>query len=211
MPVRLLLADDHDVVRESLRVLLEREGFQILAEAGNGHEAVRLALATRPQVAVLDVNMPLLNGLDAARQILHECPQTRCVLLTVHTEEHYVLEALRAGVSGYVLKQKTSSELVRAINEAVAGAVFLSPDISATVVRAYLHNSVEPAPDVLGSRERQVLQLVAEGKTTKEIATLLGISAKTAESHRSHIMDKLSLHNTAGLVRYAIRRGLIQP
>lgn len=210
MPVRLLLADDHEIVRESLRALLEREGYQVLAEASNGMEAVRLAQATHPQVAVLDLNMPLLNGLEAARQIQHDLPQTRCVLLTVHTEQHYVLEALQAGICGYVLKNKSSRELVQAIREAVSGAMFLSPDISATVVRAYL-NKTDPAPDVLGSRERQVLQLVAEGKTTKEIAALLHISPKTAESHRSHIMDKLELHNTAGLVRYAIRRGLVQP
>ncbi|MGH9479375.1 MAG: response regulator [Terriglobales bacterium] len=210
MPVRLLLADDHEVVRQSMRALLEREGFNVLAEAGTGLEAVRLAHTCHPQVAVLDLNMPLLNGLEAARQIQLELPQTRCVLLTMHTEEHYVLEALRAGISGYVLKSKSSSELVQAIREAVCGAMFLSPDISATVVRAYL-TKTDPAPELLGNRERQVLQLVAEGKTTKEIADLLGISPKTAESHRSHIMDKLSLHNTAGLVRYAIRRGLIQP
>ncbi|HWG38840.1 MAG TPA: response regulator transcription factor [Terriglobales bacterium] len=210
MSVRLLLADDHEIVRQSLRALLEREGFQVLAEAGNGHDAVRLAAACRPQVAVLDLNMPLLNGLDAARQILNDCPQTRCVLLTMHTEEHYVLEALRVGISGYVLKSKSSGELVQAIREAMVGAMYLSSDISATVVRAYL-TKAEPAPEVLGSRERQVLQLVAEGKTTKEIAGLLGISPKTAESHRGHIMEKLAVHNTAGLVRYAIRRGMIQP
>lgn len=210
MTARLLLADDHEIVRQSLRALLEREGFQILAEAGDGHEAVRQAVACRPQVAVLDLNMPLLNGLDAAREILRDCPQTRCVLLTMHTEERYVLEALRVGISGYVLKSKSSAELVQAIHEALCGAIFLSPDISATVVRAYL-NKEEPTPEVLGNRERQVLQLVAEGKTNKEIAELLGISPKTAESHRSHIMDKLAVHNTAGLVRYAIRRGMIQP
>ncbi|MGH9488621.1 MAG: response regulator [Terriglobales bacterium] len=210
MSVRLLLADDHEIVRESLRALLEREGFQILAEAANGHEAVRLAASCHPQVAVLDINMPLLNGLEAARQILNETPQTRCVLLTVHSEEHYVHEALRAGISGYVLKQKSSSELVQAIREAAVGAIYLSPSISATIARAFL-SANEPAQDVLGSRERQVLQLVAEGKTTKEIADLLGISPKTAESHRSHIMEKLNVHNTAGLVRYAIRHGLIQP
>ncbi|MGH9477039.1 MAG: response regulator [Terriglobales bacterium] len=210
MPVRLLLADDHEIVRQSLRALLERDGFQVLAEASNGLEAVRAACSCHPQVAVLDLNMPLLNGLEAAREIQNQVPQTRCVLLTVHTEEHYVLEALRAGISGYVLKSKSSSELVQAIREAACGAMFLSPDISATVVRAFL-NKTDPAPELLGSRERQVLQLVAEGKTSKEVADLLGISPKTAESHRSHIMEKLALHNTAGLVRYAIRRGLIQP
>lgn len=210
MPVRLLLADDHEIVRQSLRVLLEREGFEILAEAANGHEAVSQARACRPQVAILDLNMPLLNGLEAAREILHDAPATRCVLLTMHTDERYVLEAMQTGISGYVLKSKSSRELVQAIHEALCGAVFLSPDVSATVVRAYLNKS-EPTAEVLGNRERQVLQLVAEGKTTKDIAGVLGISTKTAESHRSHIMQKLEIHNTAGLVRYAIRRGLIQP
>jgi two-component system response regulator NreC len=210
MALRLLLADDHEVVRQSLRALLERNGFEVLAEAGDGREAVRLAAACHPQVAVLDLSMPLLNGMEAAREILKDSPQTRCVLLTMHTEEHYVLEALRIGISGYVLKSKSSAELVQAIQEAARGAMYLSSDISATVVRAYL-TKAEPAPDVLGNRERQVLQLVAEGKTTKEIAGLLGVSAKTAESHRGHIMEKLEIHNTAGLVRYAIRRGLIQP
>jgi len=210
MSLRLLLADDHIVVRQSLRAMLEREGFQVLAEASNGQEAVRLAAACRPQVAVLDLNMPLLNGMEAAREILKQAPQTRCVLLTVHTEDHYVLEAVRVGISGYVLKTKSSSELVHAIQEAARGAMYLSADISATVVRAYL-TKAEPTPEVLGNRERQVLQLVAEGKTTKEIAGLLGVSTKTAESHRGHIMEKLEIHNTAGLVRYAIRRGLIQP
>lgn len=209
MSLRLMLADDHAVVRQSLRTLLEREGFQVLAEAGDGREAVQQALLCRPQVAVMDLSMPLLNGLEAAREILKALPHTRCVLLTMHIEEHYVLEALRVGISGYVLKSKSSSELVQAIHDAARGAVYLSSDISAAVVRAYLNKS-ESAPEVLGDRERQVLQLVAEGKTTKEIAALLGVSPKTAESHRCHIMDKLEIHNTAGLVRYAIRRGLIQ-
>ncbi len=210
MSLRLLLADDHGIIRQSLRALLEREGYQVVAEASDGREAVRLTAQFRPQVAVLDLSMPLLNGMEAAREILRDTPQTRVVLLTVHTEDHYVLEALRVGISGYVLKSKSSSELIQAIQEASRGAMYLSPDISATVVRAYLTKS-EPAPEALGNRERQVLQLVAEGKSTKEIAGLLGISPKTAESHRGHIMEKLEIHNTAGLVRYAIRRGLIEP
>lgn len=210
MAIRLLLADDHEIVRQSLRLLLEHEGFQVLAEAGDGHTAVKLAITCHPQVAVLDLNMPLLNGLDAAREIVRQAPNTRCVLLTMHTDERYVLEALQAGISGYVLKSKSSADLVRAVNEAVSGSMFLSPAVSGTLVHAYL-NRADPAPEVLGARERQVLQLVAEGKTTKEIGSLLGITLKTAESHRTHIMDKLGVRNVAGLVRYAIRRGLIQP
>ncbi|TAN21973.1 MAG: response regulator transcription factor [Acidobacteria bacterium] len=210
MAIRLLLADDHEIVRQSLRLLLEHEGFQVLAEASDGHTAVKLATTCHPQVAVLDLNMPLLNGLDAAREIVRQAPNTRCVLLTMHSDERYVLEALQAGISGYVLKSKSSADLVRAINEAASGSMFLSPAVSGTLVHAYL-NRADPNPEVLGARERQVLQLVAEGKTTKEIASLLGITLKTAESHRTHIMDKLGVRNVAGLVRYAIRRGLIQP
>jgi DNA-binding NarL/FixJ family response regulator len=154
--------------------------------------------------------MPFLNGLDATRQILQGSHRTRTILLTVHTEDQYVLEALRAGVRGYVVKTQAAADLVRAIHDVSQGMVYLSPGISETVVQAYLANT-ELRPDPLTSREREVLQLVAEGKTTKEIAQHLGVSVKTAESHRSRIMDKLEIHETAGLVRYAIRRGLIQP
>ncbi len=207
---RLLLADDHEVVRQGFRALLEKAGYEIVGEAADGQEAVRLAQALHPQVAILDVRMPLLNGMEAAREIIRTAPQTRVVLLTMHIEEPYVLQALQTGISGYVLKSKSASELLQAVQEALRGGLFLSPDVSGTVVRAYLSNS-EPAPDSLGSRERQVLQLVAEGKSTKEIAVLLGISVKTAESHRGHIMEKLNIHSVAGLVRYAIRRGMIEP
>lgn len=210
MPVTLLLADDHELVRQSLRSLLEREGFAVVAEAADGQSAVDLAIRCRPQIAVLDWSMPVLNGRDAARAILHALPRTRCLLLSMHSDDQFVLDALEAGVSGYVLKSRSSRELVQAIHEAMAGALFLSPAISAAVVRAW-QDPRPRLPETLGARERQVLQLVAEGKTTKEIATLLGITAKTAESHRSHIMAKLDLHNTAGLVRYAIRRGLVDP
>jgi len=209
MPVRVLLADDHAVVREGLRVLLEREGFQVIAEASDGHEAIRLCEAQPPEVAVLDIGMPLLNGIDAAREITKTNPQIKVILLTMHTEDHLVLEGLRSGIAGYVLKTKASSELVQAIRAVGRGEMFLTQSISRTVVEA-LRQKNEVSERALSDRERQVLQLVAEGKTTKEIAALLGISVKTAESHRSNIMDKLDIHDTAGLVRYAIRRGLIQ-
>jgi two-component system response regulator NreC len=209
MAVRVLLADDHEIVRQGLRVLLEREGFQIVGEASNGHEALKLCEANHPEVAVLDVSMPMLNGVDAAREIIKSNPRTRVVLLTMHTEDHLILESLRAGVTGYVLKTKAAGELVQALRAVCRGEMFLTQSISRTIVQAFLQN----AP-VLGNpisdRERQVLQLVAEGKTTKEIASLLGISVKTAESHRSNLMDKLNIHDTAGLVRYAIRIGLIE-
>jgi two-component system, NarL family, response regulator NreC len=210
MPNRILLADDHAIVRQGLKALLEREGYAIVAEAGDGQEALREARERCPDVAVLDFSMPLLNGLDAAREILKICPRARAILLTMHTDDHYVLEAVRAGIKGYVVKTQAAADLVRAINEVLRGMMYLSPGISHAVVDAYLAKSEMP-PDPLTSREREVLQLVAEGKSTKEIARLLGISFKTAESHRTRIMKKTDIHETAGLVRYAVRRGLIQP
>ena len=208
MPPRILLADDHVIVRQGFRVLLEREGLEVVAEAANGHEAVRLAGELLPDVAVLDFAMPLLNGLDAAKEIRRRSPRTRTILLTVHSEDHYVLEALQAGVHGYVVKTQAAADLVQAIREIRGNAIYLSPTISRAVVEAYF-DKVTPPGDVLSSRERQVLQLVAEGKTTKEIAGVLGVSIKTADSHRARIMRKLDIHDTAGLVRFAIRRGLI--
>jgi DNA-binding NarL/FixJ family response regulator len=193
-----------------LRALLERAGLEVIGEAADGHEAVRIAGDLRPDVAILDFTMPLLNGLDAAREVRRLSPATRTILLTVHTEDHYVLEALRAGISGYVVKTQAAADLVQAIHEVCRRATYLSPVISRAIVDAYLSKTAPPA-EVLSSRERQVLQLVAEGKTTKEIATLLGVSTKTADSHRTRLMRKLEIHDTAGLVRYAIRRGLIVP
>ncbi len=210
MRLRVLLADDHQIVRQGLKALLEREGFDVAAEASDGLEAVRLARDLQPDVAVLDIAMPLLNGLDAARQVLQASPRTKAIVLTMHAEDHYVLEALRAGVTGYVLKTKAAGDLVQAIREVAGGAIYLSPGVSRAVVQAYRAKSDLP-PDPLTPRERQVLQLIAEGKRTKEIATLLGVSVKTAESHRTRLMEKLNIHETASLVRYALQRGLIQP
>lgn len=210
MPVQVLLADDHPMVREGFKALLEQEGYHVVGEASDGHEAVRLARMLHPDVAVLDLSMPLLNGLQAAQEILHVSSRTRTILLTMHTEDQYVLEAVRAGIRGYVVKQQAAMDLVQAIREVASGAMYLSPTVSQAIIRAYLSKTDLPS-DPLSLRERQVLQLVAEGKTTKEVARILGISAKTAETHRDHIMKKLDLHETAGLVRYAIRRGVIQP
>jgi two-component system, NarL family, response regulator NreC len=210
MPVQVLLADDHQIVRESLRALLEREGYKIVGEASNGQEAVKLAETARPDIAVLDISMVALNGLDAAVEIRKVSPQTKTIFLTVHDEDPYLLNALRAGARGYVIKTHAAQELLRAIREASRGGVYLSPDISRAVVQAY-QNKTELASDPLSPRERQVLQLIAEGKTTKEVAGVLNISVKTAETHRTRIMEKLDIHETASLVRYAIRRGMIQP
>ena len=204
----ILLADDHLIVRQGIKVLLQREGFEIVGEAADGQQAVRLARDRCPDVAVLDFAMPVMSGLDAAREILRSCPRTRVILLTMHTEDRYVHEALRVGVGGYVVKSQASADLVRAIREVSRDMTYLSPRVSRTVVQAYLAKS--NVPDPLTLREREVLRLVAEGKTTKEIAALLGISVKTAEAHRIRVMKKLETHNTASTVRYAIRQGLIQ-
>ena len=207
MAIRVLLADDHVIVSQSLKAILEREGFPVVGEAADGREAVRLASALHPDAAVLDVSMPVLNGLDAAVAITKACPRTRTILLTMHAEDTYVLQALQMGVRGYVLKSQAVTDLVRALQEVSRGAIYLSPGVSGGVVEAY--RTKRDSRDPLSSREREVLQLVAEGKSTKEIASLLGVSVKTAESHRAHMMQKLDIHETASLVRYAIRRGLI--
>ncbi len=210
MPLHVLLADDHVVVRQVLRALLERAGFEVVGEAGNGQEAIRLAEELQPDVAVLDVAMPLLNGIDAAHGITKVSPRTKTVLLTMYTEGHNVLEGLRAGVRGVVVKSRAIDELLQAIHAVCRGDRYLSPDVSNVIADWYVASGDERGPH-LRDRERQVLQLVAEGKTTKEVATILGISVKTAESHRMKIMERLDIHDTAGLVRYAIREGLIQP
>ena len=209
--IRVLLADDHAVVREGLRALLAGEpDLQVVAEAADGREALRLAEETRPDVAAMDLSMPLLNGLEAGRQMAAWPRGPRPILLTMHADEHYVLEALRAGVRGYVLKKQAGADLVRAIRDVAGGGVYLSPGISAVVAEA-VRSPAPPPEDPLTVREREVLQLVAEGKTTKEIAAILGVSVKTADAHRTRLMQKLDIHDIAGLTRYAIRHGLIQP
>jgi two-component system response regulator NreC len=209
MPVRLLLADDHVIVRKGLGLLLTGAGFEVVGEASDGHEAVKLARTLQPDVAVLDLVMPLLNGLDAGREIHEACPPTKVILLTSRHEEQVVLEALQAGIRACVLKSHQAEDLIRAIQDVVAGGVYLSPGMSRSLADAYRSRTTLPA-DPLSVRERQVLQLIAEGKRTREIADLLGVSVKTAESHRTHITKKLGITQTAGLVRYALQRGLSQ-
>lgn len=210
MATRVLLADDHVLVRESLKSLLEAAGFQVVAEASNGQEALRIIESLKPDVAVLDIAMPVLNGLDASRGIRNASPATRAILLTQHDESQYVAEALNAGVKGYVLKSQAASDLVQAIRQVSHGEVYLSPRISAAVMEAYRPTARKPG-DQLTPRERQVLQLIAEGKSTRDLASVLGISVKTAESHRTRLMQKLDIHDTATLVLYAVRRGIVQP
>ena len=210
MNARVLLADDHVIVRQGLKSLLEREGFEVVAETSDGHEALKQAASQQPDIAVMDISMPTLNGLEAARQMHASSPKTKTILLTQHYEEQYLSEALEAGVKGYVLKAQAASDLVHAIGRVTRGETYLSPGVSAAVVEAYCSRSGRTR-DRLTARERQVLQLIAEGKSTKELATILGISVKTAESHRTRLMQKLDIHETATLVLYAVRRGIVQP
>jgi two-component system, NarL family, response regulator NreC len=210
MAIRVVLADDHALVRQGLKSLLEREGFQIVAEASDGQEALRHVQTLKPDIVVMDITMPVLNGLEAARQISVSSSKTKTILLTQHDEEQYLSEALEAGVKGYVLKSQVASDLIQAMRQVSRGEVYLSPGVSGAVMDAYRSKKEKPR-DPLTTRERQVLQLIAEGKSTKDVASVLGISVKTAESHRTRLMQKLDIHETASLVLYAVRRGIVQP
>ena len=210
MRIRVILAEDHQIVRQGLRLVLENEDIEVLGEAADGLEAIQLIRELHPEIALLDLDMPGLDGLGVLREAAQVSPQTRAIILTRHMEEPYAVEALRIGARGYVLKTQASMDLLNAIRHVHRGEVYLSPKISAAVVRAYLTNTEAPSGQ-LSVRERQVLQLVGEGNSTKQIAALLGISVKTADTHRTKVMEKLDIHQTAGLVRYAIRNGLIEP
>ncbi len=208
--MRVLLADDHQILRHALRALLEREGIEVVGEAEDGQRALDLVRELRPDVAVLDLSMPNVNGIEAARTIARGDTGTRVVLLTVHREQHYVLAAIKAGVMGYVLKTQASADLLLALSEVAEGGLYLSPGVSRALVDAYVAKR-EPRQDVLSPREREVLRFIAEGRTTKEIASILGLSVKTADSHRTRLMEKLDIHDVASLTRYAVREGLVQP
>jgi two-component system response regulator NreC len=208
IPLRVLLADDHAILRDGLRAILKENNMEVVGEASDGLQAVKACEQLAPEVALLDISMPLLNGIDAAREIRKISPTTKVMILTMHAEERYVLAALRAGVSAYVVKNKAASNLIQAIDATSNGEVYLSPCISKALVEAYLTSDTPVDP--LSSREREVLQLIAEGKNVKEIGGLLCISTKTAESHRANIMQSLGIHDVAGLVRYAIKEGLIE-
>jgi DNA-binding NarL/FixJ family response regulator len=207
MATRLLLADDHLMMRQGLQLLLEQAGMVVIG-AADGLEALRLAHTHQPQVAILDIAMPHLNGLETTRRLRETRPQIKSILLTMHTDESYILEALHAGAVGYVVKTQAAADLVQAIHSALQGAIYVSPVVTPAVVQAALRGTSLPL-DPLTSREREIVQRIAEGQTTKEIAVDLELSVKTVESHRINLMRKLDIHETATLVRYAIRRGLI--
>lgn len=205
----VFLADDHVLIREALKSMLQQAGFTVVGEASDGRAAAEMCDKLGPEIAVLDIAMPVMNGIDATREILRRRPGASVILLSMYYEDGYVLAALRAGVKGYVLKQNAASTLLQAIEAVTRGEVYLSPRISQAVVKAYLSSAEGPA-DPLSSREREVLQLIAEGRTLKEAADVLGISIRTAETHRIRLAQKLGLRDVASLTRYAIRRGLIR-
>jgi len=212
--VRILIADDHAIIRRGLRALLASEpGFDIVAEAADGAEAVSLAEQEAPNVAILDISMPNLNGLEAARRISSKLREVQLVMLTVHADDCYLLSALKVGARGYVLKSSVESEIVDAVRAVVQGKAYFSPTVSKMLADDYLHylkaTQVEDEYDLLTGRERQILQLLAEGKANKDIATLLDLSPTTVISHRQHIFQKLNFHSLADLILYAIRKGVI--
>lgn len=209
----IVLADDHRLVRQGLRALLEAErDFQVIGETGDGREVLDLVRRFTPNVLILDLMMPGLNGLEVARQLHKQAPHTGIVILSMYDDEGFVLEALAHGVSAYVLKDSSSDELVKAVREVAAGRRYLSPPLSDRAIEAYQRMAKAGTLDryeTLTTREREVLQLAAEGHTSSEIAARLGISTRTAETHRSRLMHKLGLHSQADLIRYALRRGII--
>lgn len=212
--IKVLLAEDHTLVRKGLRALLdEAQEIKVIAEASDGRDAVAKTEETRPDVILMDISMPLLSGLEATRQICERNPKARIVMLTVHSNEEYILQALRAGASGYLLKEAAPTDLIRAIKDVYRGEAFLSPSISLSVIKDYVEKTelltTETRYDRLTNREREVLQLIAEGYPIKDIATHLSISEKTARTHRTHLMNKLDIHNTAELTLFALRQGLI--
>jgi len=213
-PLRLLLADDHTVVRQGLRkVLEERPDWEVVAEAGDGREAIRLAEQHKPDVAVIDAAMPLLNGVEATRQITKRAPDTRILILSMYDDEAYVAQALKAGATGYLLKDSADVNLLQAVSDVSQGKSFFSPSIARLVLDDFRRPRGEGQIDryeSLSDREREIFQLIADGKVNKEIAGTLGISLSTVETHRAHIMEKLNVHSAAEIVLYAVRRGIVR-
>jgi DNA-binding NarL/FixJ family response regulator len=211
--IRVLLADDHALVRAGIRSLLNgMDEVEVVAEASSGEEAIELAASSRPDVVLMDIAMKGITGLEAAARMRIRNPEARVVILSMHSGEEYVLQALRAGAAGYLLKDAATGELELALRSVMRGESWLSPAVSRQVVEGYVQRpGAEQAPELLTARQREVLRLVASGKSTKEIAFLLNLSVKTVETHRAQIMDRLGIRDVAGLVRYALRTGLVPP
>ena len=212
--IRVLLADDHGVVRKGLRFMLEQEPeMSVVGEAGDGREAVKLAEELNPDVVIMDIGMPILNGIEAATQIVKRNSDIGVIFLSMHSDESYLLRALTAGAKGYLLKDSAETDLVRAVQAVASHKPFFSPAIANTLLEDYLRHlqqkGIQDSYDLLTEREKEILQLIAEGKSNKEVATLLNISLYTVETHRTHIMQKLNLHNTAEIVLYAVRKKII--
>ena len=212
--IRIILADDHAVMRRGLRLLLEQQkDFHVLAEASDGREAVALAESLKPDVVVMDVTMPNLNGIEAARQIVARQPHIAIVVLSMHSDEGYVLRALKAGARGYLLKESAEADLLLAVRSVSEGKAFFSPSVSRLLVEDYIRQlqdkDIEDSYDLLTMREREILQLVAEGKSNKEVANVLNLSVYTVETHRGNILEKLNLHSVPELILYAVRKGVI--
>lgn len=212
--IRVLLADDHALVRRGLHYLLERaDGIQVAGEASDGREAVRLAEELRPDIVIMDIGMPNLNGVEATAQIVKKNPAIGVIILSMHADETYLVRALSAGAKGYLLKDSAENDLIRAVHTVHAGKPFFSPAIAQTLLEDYMRRlqqqSLQDSYDLLTDREKEILQLLAEGKSNKEVATLLDLSLYTVETHRSNLMQKLNLHNTAEIVLYAVRKKII--
>jgi DNA-binding NarL/FixJ family response regulator len=209
--IRVLIADDHTLVRAGFRALLESQNIEVVAEAANGREAIELTKKHHPNIVLMDIGMPGLNGIEAASRISKELPFARVLILSMHANEEYVLQALRAGASGYLLKDSGKQELILALNSIMQGKTYLSPEVSKHVIENYVQ-SVGGKSDPLERltpRQREILQLIAEGKTNKEIAHVLRIAVKTVDTHRTQLMERLDIHDVAGLVRFAIQMGLV--
>ena len=212
--LRILLGDDHTLFRQGLRRIIEEHpDWEVVGETGDGREAVKAAAALEPDVALLDINMPLLNGIDATQQIVRRGPRTRVLIVSMHANEAFVTRALQAGATGYLLKDSADTDLVAGINAVAAGKSFFSPSVARLMLDDYVRHlaskGIVDRYDSLSEREREIFQLIAEGHSNKEVAELLSISPTTVETHRAHILEKLNVHNTAELVLYAVRKGVI--
>jgi len=212
--LRLLLADDHTLMRQGLRKIIEeRRDWEVVGEAGDGRVAVQLAVDLKPDIVILDIGMPLLNGIETTRQIVRKVPSARILILSMHADEPYVTQAIRAGAAGYLLKDSAGSDLINAVIAVSVGKSFFSPPVAKVMLDDYVRQladkGIEDRYESLSEREREIFQLIAEGHTNKGIADLLSISPATVETHRAHILQKLDVHNTAELVLYAVRRGVI--